>query len=414
VVKFQSKPKRNMTKPNQITNGKSRKQKLGKQTLISAFCFLLSAFSFPLDTHAATNSPAQTSGAATTPTTSASTTSATLAELFGDPVIARGVGVEIKRSQLDNEMVEIRTRLTQMGQTLAPERVPQVEREALDGLLSFKLALNKATPEDKTQARETFEKALAKYKTDQKLTEEQFQEQQTRQLRVLGITQEQWVTQSIQRQIVPIFLERELAIRITDTDKKKFYDENPSEFETPETVRVCHILFSTKDPADNTPNPAQRRDLPDDKKKAKLTQAQDILKRARAGDDFTKLASEFSEDPAVKDNKGEYKFSRGDQFVEEFKAAAFSLSSNQVSDIVTTLFGYHIIKQLEKIPARTIPFTEVSDRIGDYLKGKQIREKAPGYLQQLLRDAKVEILDEKLKAIEPTVRGDARPTEPKR
>jgi peptidyl-prolyl cis-trans isomerase C len=337
---------------------------------------------------------------AVTDSTNKPSTSATLAELFGDPVIAKGDGVEIKRSQLDNEMVNIRTSLAQSRQNIPPERMMLIEREALDGLLSFKLALNKTTSEDKDKAKETFEKALAKYKADQKLTDEQFEEQQVRQLRVLGISREQWVTQSVERQLVPIFLERELGINVTDADKKKFYDENPSEFEAPESVRVCHILFSIKDPADTTADPTQRRDLSEDKKKAKYAQAQEILKRAKAGEDFAKLAREFSEDPAVKDNKGEYRFSRGDQYVEEFKAASFSLSSNQVSDIVTTLFGYHIIKQLEKIPSRKVPISEVSDRIGDFLKGRQIREKAPAYLQKLLKDAKVEILDEKLKAIE--------------
>ncbi len=337
---------------------------------------------------------------AVTESTNNPSTSATLAELFGDPVIAKGEGVEIKRSQLDNEMVTIRTSLAQSGQNIPPERMMMIEREALDGLLSFKLALNKTTAEDKAKAKETFEKALAKYKADQKLTEEQFEEQQARQLRVLGISREQWLTQSVERQLVPLFLERELAIIVTDADKQKFYDENPSEFEAAESVRVCHILFSTKDPMDSTPNPAQRRDLPEDKKKAKFTQAQDILKRARTGEDFSKLAKEFSEDPGLKSNNGEYKFSRGDAFIEEFKAASFSLSSNQVSDIVTTMYGYHIIKLLEKTPARKVPMSEVSERIGDFLKGRLIREKAPAYLQKLLKDAKVEILDEKLKAVE--------------
>ena len=86
-----------------------------------------------------------------------------------------------------------------------------------------------------------------------------------------------------------------------------------------------------------------------------------LLKRARAGEDFAKLAKEYSEDPGSKDKGGEYKFPRG-QMVPEFEAAAFSLGTNQVSDIVTTRFGYHIIKLSEKIPARKVEYRQGGQR----------------------------------------------------
>ena len=86
-----------------------------------------------------------------------------------------------------------------------------------------------------------------------------------------------------------------------------------------------------------------------------------LLKRARAGEDFAKLAKEYSEDPGSKDKGGEYKFPRG-QMVPEFEAAAFSLKTNQVSDIVTTSFGYHIIKLSEKIPAQKVELRQGGSR----------------------------------------------------
>ena len=81
-------------------------------------------------------------------------------------------------------------------------------------------------------------------------------------------------------------------------------------------------------------------ELPEDQKKAKRKLADDLLKRARAGEDFAKLAKEYSEDPGSKEKGGEYPpFPRG-QMVPEFEAAAFSLNTNQVSDVVTTSYGY--------------------------------------------------------------------------
>src|SRR4029077_13997828 len=127
---------------------------------------------------------------------------------------------------------------------------------------------------------------------------------------------------------------------------KKFYDENPAKFEQPETVRASHILLSTKDSSTNT-------ELTDDKKAAKKKQAEDLVKRARAGEDFAKLAKEFSDDPGSKDKGGEYTFPRG-QMVPEFEAAAFAMKTNQISDVVTTQFGYHIIKLIDKTPAHKI------------------------------------------------------------
>src|SRR5437763_13727165 len=113
-------------------------------------------------------------------------------------------------------------------------------------------------------------------------------------------------------------------------------------------VRASHILIATSDPATGT-------EMSESEKKAKRKIADDLLKRAKAGEDFAKLAKENSEDPGSKDKGGEYTFPRG-QMMPEFEAAAFSLNTNQVSDVVTTPYGFHIIKLYEKIPAHKEPY----------------------------------------------------------
>ena len=187
-----------------------------------------------------------------------------------------------------------------------------------------------------------------------------------------------------------------MKVDISDADAKKFYEDNPSKFEQPEMVRASHILISTKDPMDMNPNFSQRKDLPDSEKAAKRKQAEDLLKRARAGEDFAKLAKEYSDDPGSKDKGGEYTFPRG-QMAPEFEAAAFSLKTNEISDLVTTQFGYHIIKLSEKIPAKQVEFDKVKDRIKSYLAQQEIGKKAPDFFAKLKKDANVEILDDKLK-----------------
>jgi parvulin-like peptidyl-prolyl isomerase len=148
--------------------------------------------------------------------------------------------------------------------------------------------------------------------------------------------------------------------------------------------------------------------LPDDQIKAKRKQIDDLLKRVRSGEDFAKLATQFSEDPGTKDNGGELQpFGKG-EMAPEFEAAAFSLTNNQISDIVTTVYGYHIIKLLDKTPSKKVALTDklpgtdatVGDKIKDFLLQQKIEKLAPAYLEKLKKDADVEILDADLKAAE--------------
>ena len=146
-----------------------------------------------------------------------------------------------------------------------------------------------------------------------------------------------------------------------------------------------------------TRNRDTEEELPAEQKKSKRQQIDKLLARARAGEDFSKLVNDSSEDRSVKDNKGEYTLSRFDPFVPEFKAAAFSLATNQISDVVTTTFGYHIIKCLEKIPAKKVEFAKVSKEIKEALLNQELQNQMPAYFERLKREAAVEILDPKYK-----------------
>jgi parvulin-like peptidyl-prolyl isomerase len=193
-------------------------------------------------------------------------------------------------------------------------------------------------------------------------------------------------------------LERELNIKVADEDIKKYYDENPAKFEQAEMVRASHILFATKDLNSGA-------DLSEEKKAAKKKLAQDVLKRARGGEDFAKLVKEFSDDPGSKESGGEYTFARATAdprhaMVPEFETAAFALKTNEISDIVTTQFGFHIIKLNEKIPAKKLDFAKVSPDIKEYLKQQQLQNRQQDYqtfVDKLKKDDDVAILDEKLK-----------------
>lgn len=335
-------------------------------------------------------------------TAGSSSASSKIDDLIGDPVIAKAKGVEIKRSQLDAEMLNVQAMAAAQRQTIPAEQLALIEREKLNDLVSFQLVMAKATDADKAKGKAQFEKALIRLKKENKLTDAEFDEKLGTSLKTQGISRAEWDKQRVQQATVAAVLERELKVAITDDAVKKYYDENSARFEQPEQVRASHILIGTKDTLTGG-------DLSDEQKQAKRKQIDDLRKRAVAGEDFAKLAKEFSEDPGSKDVGGEYTFGRG-RMVPEFEAAAFSLNTNQVSDVVTTAYGYHIIKLSEKIPSRVVPLAEVSDDLKEGLKSqelqKQLRE--TGYLEKLQKEANYEVLDEKLKKIELP-----KPTEPK-
>jgi peptidyl-prolyl cis-trans isomerase C len=305
-------------------------------------------------------------------------------DLFGNPLVAKGKGVEIKRSQLDEEVIRTKSQLAASGRPLPPDQTAQVERQILEQMINVQLLQAKATEADKAAGKELAEKRLADAKT--KLGAEQF----NRQLKLMNATPEEVVAKWAEAMTADAVLKRELKVTVTDEEVKKFYDDNPSQFEKPEMVRASHILLTTRDPATGA-------ELPDDKKAAKRQQIEALLKRARAGEDFAKLAQESSEDPGSKDKGGEYQFPRG-QMVPEFEAAAFSLKTNQVSDIVTSSFGYHIIKLSEKIPAQKVELAKAAADIKEGLTRQALQKQFPDYIAKLKQAAGVEILDEKLKS----------------
>jgi peptidyl-prolyl cis-trans isomerase C len=334
---------------------------------------------------------------ATTNTTAASKSVAKINELFPDKAIAKGKGVEVNRSQLDEEVVRFKSQAAGRNQNIPPEQMAMMERQLLEQLIQVQLLRGKATEADKaagkTLADKRFEEAKTKLGSEDALN---------RQLKLMGVTREELLTKWTESATAESVLKRELKVNITDADAKKFYDENPARFEEPEMVRASHILLMTTDPKTNS-------ELTEDQKAAKRKEMEGLLKRARAGEDFAKLAKEFSEDPGSKDKGGEYTFPRG-QMVPEFEAAAFSLGTNQVSDIITTRFGFHIIKVLEKIPARKVELEKALANLKDGLTQQALQKQFPDYIAKLKTDAGVQILDEKLKAIElPTSPAGAQP-----
>lgn len=154
----------------------------------------------------------------------------------------------------------------------------------------------------------------------------------------------------------------EASIKISDEQLRAAYASSMDSFRFPERAKVRHILLMTQGKSDA-------------EKKAALAKAQDLLKQIKAGADFAELAKKNSQDPGSAQNGGDLGFIVRGQTVPEFEKFVFSAKPKEISNIVTTEYGYHIIQVLEKEPARVKPFDEVKGDIEAQLKKQAVNEK---------------------------------------
>jgi peptidyl-prolyl cis-trans isomerase C len=329
--------------------------------------------------------PASTNAAPTTADTNPPAAT-TMASLFGDPVIAKGKGVEVKQSALDEVVLGIKSAAAARNQTIPPQQMMGIESQMLNRLIQIQLLLQKSTAADKAAGVAKAEQQLTNL-----LARAGSQAAFDRQLKAVGMTPEELRTKITQEATATATLTRELGVTVSDADATNFYAAHPTDFEQPEMVHVRHILLLTMDPVTHAP-------LTADQIAAKRKQMDDILKRARAGEDFAVLATQYSEDPGSKDNGGELPAFGHGEMVPQFESAAFSMKTNTISDVVTTDYGFHIIKLLDITPAQAVPYAKVADKIKDYLAQQKTEKLAPAYLAGLSKAADVEILDPDLKA----------------
>lgn len=346
--------------------------------LLATLCLTLSA-------------PGAANNAATTNAPAATGAAPRLEDLFPDTVVAKGKGVEIKRSRLDEAMAGMRATVIARGQQVTAADAPQIEKEAFDHLLEVQLLTGKATDSDKAKGAAEADKRL-----DLIRKKSMSEDALTAQLKTMNLTID-GLHARLAEEATAVQVLRDKVI-VSDADVKKFFDDNPAQFEEPEMVHGYHILILA---VDKTGTP-----LPEADNAAKKKTADSLLKRIKNGEDISKLAKDFSDDPSAKENNGEFTLPRG-RMPLEFASAAFSLQTNQVSDVVTSKLGYHIIKLIEKLPARKLEFAKVSPDIRNYLEMQEMQKILPDVSAKLQKEAGVQILDEELKKIEDTAAADA-------
>ena len=169
-------------------------------------------------------------------------------------------------------------------------------------------------------------------------------------------------------------------VNITEEDARKYYSENQQQFEIPEQVRASHILIKP-DTSDPNVEPALA-------KAAAKAKAEELLKQIKDGDDFAELALANSGCPSSARGGDLGFFSRG-RMAPAFEEAAFALEVGQVSDIVETQFGYHIIKVTDRKDASATMFEQKKDDILKLLTQTRQAELAKEYIESLKAQANI-------------------------
>jgi len=186
-----------------------------------------------------------------------------------------------------------------------------------------------------------------------------------------GIDLETFRSNIQKEMLIQSFLDQEIGKNITVTD-----EEILSAYKSPKTVTVRHILLMTQNKEEA-------------EKKAVLQEMEKIKKRVQAGEDFAELAKEFSEDPGSQKNGGLYENIERGVMVKPFEEAAFTVPEGEISDIVETQYGYHIIK-VEERQMEERPLDQVREKIRQNIRKTRVEQEFTDYMDELRVQANIQ------------------------
>jgi peptidyl-prolyl cis-trans isomerase C len=197
------------------------------------------------------------------------------------------------------------------------------------------------------------------------------------------------IDEIVNRILMQALIEDKVNKDVTATDKEieEYYKNNQDEFKVPEKVKVSHILIKV--------GPKATEKV----KEAKKKKAEEILAKAKAGEDFAELAKQYSEDKRTNKKGGDVGFFAKGSKGPEFEKAVFSLKKNEISDLVLTKKGYHIIKLLDKKEGRKKTLEEAKASIKNKVKQQKRTESYENLLNDLKEKNKVVIYEDALTKI---------------
>ncbi len=336
-------------------------------TILTLFCLLL-----PLQPTLA----ASDAGPAPSPAPAAGSGEKDATAPAKDTPVAVVAGRVLTAADLERELELIRQRFAARGRKVTDAQLDEVRDQVLDRMVRREL-LYQASKEagitvSPAEIDKGYQMVRARYATD-----EEFQSM----LQRLHFT-EQGLKEDIARETaIKKFIDSRFVqnTTVSDEEARAYYDKTKENFRQPESVRASHILVKVAADAD------------EQARKEAMARIKEIKQQLDGGAEFAELARKYSEGPSAK-RGGDLGFFQRGQMVKPFEEVAFSLEPGTVSDVVTTRFGYHLIKVEEHIKESVVPFEAIKDRIKEYLKREKIQKQVNAYLDGLRKKMTVTIM----------------------
>jgi peptidyl-prolyl cis-trans isomerase C len=176
------------------------------------------------------------------------------------------------------------------------------------------------------------------------------------------------------------------GVKVTEEEMREYYRENEESLAAPEQVRVRQILIRTSS------------SFTEEEKKKTRERAQHVLDRLREGEDFIRAVSTYSEDPdpEVRKSGGDLGFFTRGQMIEVIEDAAFSLKPGEISDLIETPFGFHIIRLEEYVEPKPRSFQEVKDLIRIRMEQDLAAAKGEEFIRETVEKVGMEISTDRI------------------
>jgi len=291
----------------------------------------------------------------------------------GGDSVATVNGVEISRQDFDQLLGFMRYQYMQQGMQIQGQQLEQLKQGVLESLIDDELIYQIAVQEG-------YEPGPREVDAELSRTKEQFgsEEEYRTALAQQGFDEED-LRHEIKKKLTRDTFEQDKFIsqvEVSQEEVRKFYDENPEQFTEPFQFRSSHILVTLEEGAG------------EEEKRAAREKIEEVQRRLEAGEEFSELARQMSEGPSA-ENGGDLNYAPKGSFVPEFEEAALELEVGEVSDIVETQFGYHIIKLTDIKEEQKAPFEQIRDRIEEYLVRVEAQEIRKVYLAERKLEADI-------------------------
>jgi peptidyl-prolyl cis-trans isomerase C len=284
-------------------------------------------------------------------------------------------GSVVSRVSFDREMSGVRQRFASMGKPIPPSQLKELEKRVLDNLINIELLYQQSqkvgTKVDETEVNTQFETLKKRFPSEAEFNDA---------IKKMKLTETIMKSQIRRGVAIQRFLDKMTLgkVEVTEEEIKAYYDSHTDLFKKPEQIRASHILIKVE-PGANEKNKEKAR-----KKIEKIRQ------RLVKGEDFGALAKEFSQCPSSAKG-GDLNYFGRRQMAKPFEDAAFALKVGELSGVVETRFGYHLIKLTDKKPESTYSYEDMKDRIRKNLMREKIQVEVSNYVQELKKKASIEI-----------------------